>query len=264
MERQPQPLTAEIERRLSTRIPVNEKATLLQGHLGSATHCTLMDLCLDGCRVRTDAEIRVDRGARVELVFRVAGTAFRLAGLTEWTARTREIGVLFTDMSPRREAELVEALGELGAAWQARQAEQRRAEEVLQAAQELVQQRTAEFEAKAAREAALRADAEQAARDKQEAEEGLRSANRELCEAEKAAQQLAGVATSEAKSGSGVAEAVRVTGASAGNPAAANPAAGTQPAGPALTSRTVQDNIINRFNLLTAYHSKYYVDTEKN
>ena len=80
MESQPQPLTAEAERRLSTRIPANEKATLLHGHMGSATHCTLMDLCLDGCRVRTDAEIRVDAGARVELVFRIAGTTFRLSG----------------------------------------------------------------------------------------------------------------------------------------------------------------------------------------
>lgn len=237
MEIVSQALTAEAERRLSKRIPVNERATLLQGHLGSATHCTLMDLCLDGCRVLADVEIRVDCGARVELVFRIAGTAFRLSGVTEWTGRAREVGVAFRDVSPRREAELVEALGELAVAWQAKQAERIRADEVLKAARELVQQRTAELEAKAAREAALRAEAEQAAREKQEAEERLKSSRKELSVAEKAAQQLAWVVTSEAETDARVTEAATNTGASAGNPAAAHPLAGPEPAGPSRRER---------------------------
>lgn len=198
---QPELLNDSAERRLSERIPVNEKATLLQGHLGSATPCTLVDLCLDGCRVRTDAEIRVDAGARVELVFRAAGTAFRLSGVTEWTGRAREVGVAFREVSPRREAELVEALGELSAAWQDKKAERLRAGEALKAAQELVRERTVELEAKTAREAALRADAEQAAGEKREAEERLKCSRMELAEAEKAAQKLAYFAESEAAAG---------------------------------------------------------------
>ncbi len=237
MESQPQPLTAEAERRLSARIPVNEKATLLQGHVGSATHCTLIDLCLDGCRVRTDAEIRVDAGARVELVFRIAGNAFRLSGVTEWTGRAREVGVAFREVSPRREAELVEALGELAEGWRAGQAERLRADEALKAARELVQQRTEELEVKAAREAALRADAEQAAREKREAEERLKSSRKELCEAEKAAQRLACFAASEAGTDARVAEAATNPGAPAGNPAAANSAAVPGQAGPSGRER---------------------------
>lgn len=237
MESQPQPLTAEAERRLSTRIPANEKATLLNGHMGSATQCTLMDLCLDGCRVRADAEIRVDAGARVELAFSIAGTTFRLSGVTEWTGRAREVGVAFRDVSPRREAELVEALGELAETWRAKQAERMRADGVLKAAGELVQQRTAEFEAKAAREAAWRAEAEQAARETREAEERLKSSRKDLSEAEKAAQRLAWVAESESRAHTEVPVMAKDKGAPAGNREAAKTARGSQQSGPSRRER---------------------------
>lgn len=234
---QPELLNDNAERRLSSRIPVNEKATLLLGHMGSARHCTLMDLCLDGCRVQTDADILVDAGARVELVFRAAGTGFRLSGITEWTGRAREFGVAFRDVSPRREAALAEALGELAVAGQTRQAEWMRADEALKAAGELVQRRTAEFEATAAREAALRADLEQAAREKREAEERLKLARRELVGAEKAGQQLARFAESEARPEAPVPVVAKDMGAPAGNTEAANAGEALQRAGTSRRER---------------------------
>ena len=225
---QPDLIAADSERRASTRIPVNERATLLLGHLGSATQCTLLDLSLDGCRLRTDASARLDAGERVELVFRAAGTQFRLGGEAEWASANRDFGVLFTTVSPRREAELVEALGELAVVWQAKQAERQRAEEALKTLQELVAQRAAELEAGAMREAALRAEAEQAAREKREAEERLKAARKELAEAEKAAQEWMQLAASEL-AGVGAAKAAKAAAAPSKKEAALPQAAAMLP-----------------------------------
>jgi hypothetical protein len=243
---QAEPFAEETERRVSTRIPVNERATILLGNAGSAMACTLMDLCLDGCRVRTDGEIRAEAGARVELAFSIDGTGFRLGGVTEWAGTTRELGVLFTGVSPRREAELVEVLGKLAAGGQEKQAERSGAEEALQAARERVQQRTAEFEAKAARETALRAEVESAAREKREAQELLKSAKRELAHAEKAAQQQARVAIAEARPEAQVASAATVTGARAGDGTTLNPPSDAQQMGsPGRERRQAQRHAVD-------------------
>lgn len=93
---------------------MNERATLLLGHVASAAPCVLAEVCLDGCRLRAEGELRVDRGARVEVLFRLRGKGFRLNGVLEQTARTAEIEVAFTGMSPECEAELAE---ELEALW---------------------------------------------------------------------------------------------------------------------------------------------------
>jgi hypothetical protein len=227
---QPEPLTDEAERRLSTRIAVNERATLLQGHLGSATHCTLIDLCLDGCRVLADAEIRVDHGAKVELVFHLCGAAFRLSGVTEWTGRSREVGVSFRGLSPRREAELVEALSELAGKLEAKRAEEARADEATKALREMVARLTAELEAKKRREAQARADAELAAREARQALEKLEAAKKDLAQAEKAAAERPRSVPAETEPGS----AVEAPAVSAKKPA---PVAGTPPAGPARRER---------------------------
>ncbi|HWE86747.1 MAG TPA: PilZ domain-containing protein [Terracidiphilus sp.] len=182
----PKLLTDETERRLSTRIPVNERATLLQGHLGSSTHCTLIDMCLDGCRLRVDGELRVDHGAKVELVFRLCGAAFRLSGVTEWTGRAQEVGVSFREVSPRREAELVEALGELAGKLEAKRAEEARADEARKGLRGTVERLTAELERKRGREAEARAEAEQAASEALHAQETLEAAKKDLAKAERA------------------------------------------------------------------------------
>jgi len=114
VENAAQPQDEDAERRLLTRIRVNERATLLLGHVASASPCVLAELCLDGCRLRSEGEVRVDRGARVEVLFRLRGKRFRLSGVLEQTARTAEIEVAFTGMSPECEAELA---GELDALW---------------------------------------------------------------------------------------------------------------------------------------------------
>ena len=165
------------------RIPVNEKATLLLGHLASVTPCTLVDLSLDGCHVRTDGDIRLERGARVELIFRVGETAFRLGGELEWTARSREFGVCFSGMSSRREAELVETLGELAAK---REAEQARLLAAVDLARAPVERLSAEFAAKTLSETEARAVLERAASEACATKERLEAATKELVAAEKA------------------------------------------------------------------------------
>lgn len=185
MESQPPPTVA-AERRLSTRIPVNEKATLLLGHLASVMPCTLLDLSLDGCRLRTESAIRIERGT-VELIFRIGGTGFRLGGELQWTARSQEFGVCFAEMSARREAELVEVLGELTAKLAEKQAEQVRLDTAANVAREAVERLSAELAAKSAREAELRAAFNAAAGEAREIKDRLEAAKKGLSAAEKAA-----------------------------------------------------------------------------
>jgi len=218
-----QPFAAEAERRLSTRVPVNERATIQLGNVSSAIQCSLMDLSLDGCRVRTDTATGAESGERVEMTFRLAGMAFRLGGVTEWCAPTREIGVLFSGLSPRREAELVEALGELAEKLEAKRAEAARAGDAIRAMRETVELLTAELNAKRSREAQARAEAEQAAREARQAQEKLDAAKRDLSQAEKAEAELA-------RSLPNVIESVTVPDKPAATADKPMPAAGTQPA----------------------------------
>lgn len=189
----PEPPREESESRLSARIPVNERATLLLGHLGSAMPCTLVDVSLDGCRLRTDMETRTGRDVPVEVAFRLGSSSFRLAGRTEWSGNAREIGIYFTEVSPRCETELVEALSQQASNWEAKRAEQDQADRELQAAQERVARLTEEFDATKAREAAARAAVEQAARASREASERLTGAKRDLVAAQKVAERVAAV-----------------------------------------------------------------------
>lgn len=189
------PRTEVAERRESLRIPVEQQATLLLGHLGSAIPCSLIDISLDGCRVRADLVSRGEMAGPVEIAFKINGIPFRLGGVTEWTDGGRVLGVRFVALSPRREAELAEYLGELAADLAAKaekdSAGRQAADEEAKSAREAVETLTAELTAKTGQEEAAKAALERAVRETREVGERLTIARSVLAGAEKAAADYA-------------------------------------------------------------------------
>ena len=117
------------ERRASPRFEVEEDASLLLVSHDSWHPCRVVDLSLDGCRIRTDQPFRAGIGKHVELRFKINGLAFRLSGTTQWTDEGHAVGIRFSYPTRRRQEELEEVLREVEADQAARA--QRAAEEKL-------------------------------------------------------------------------------------------------------------------------------------
>lgn len=90
------------ERRATARIPCRQDASLLLVHQNSFIPCTIVDLSLGGCRVRTKSRFLAGPMIRVEVCFRFHGAMFRLPGVTQWTDRNQAAGIRFLEMSARR------------------------------------------------------------------------------------------------------------------------------------------------------------------
>ncbi len=111
----PEDLVArEQERRGMPRCKVDADATLLALSTGLEMPCRIVELSLGGCRMEMRQRISLGVGAAVETTFKIQGIAFRLSGLTEWTAN-KIIGLSFGPMSSRRRDDLVEVLCEVEA-----------------------------------------------------------------------------------------------------------------------------------------------------
>jgi hypothetical protein len=104
----------EQERRGMPRCKVEADATLLLLSTGSETPCRIVELSLGGCRLEMRQRIPLGVGAPVEANFKIQGIAFRLSGLTEWTAG-KIVGLSFGPVSPRRRDDLMEVLCEVEA-----------------------------------------------------------------------------------------------------------------------------------------------------
>jgi len=102
-------------RRAVPRFYVDEDARILLVNHGSPLPCHVVDLSLNGCRVRTRERFLAGILVRVELSFMVHGLAFRFCGVTQWTDGRNLAGIRFVDVTARRREELAEALAELGA-----------------------------------------------------------------------------------------------------------------------------------------------------
>jgi hypothetical protein len=75
----------------------------------------LFEISLDGCRVHTGRTHTLTTPATVEVLFRINGIAFRLAGCLRWIDSQRNAGIEFAAMAQRRLDTLVELLDELEA-----------------------------------------------------------------------------------------------------------------------------------------------------
>jgi hypothetical protein len=100
-------------RRKVPRHPVNEPASLVLVHHGAAVACRLIDLSLDGCQVRAERQFLAGPRVRIEIIFKVLGEAFRVAGVTEWTRQKRRIGIRFLDVSERKRAALMQLINDI-------------------------------------------------------------------------------------------------------------------------------------------------------
>ena len=108
-----QPTAAQLERRSSARIACNLEGSLLLIHQNSFIPCTLVDLSLGGCRIRTESRLLAGPMVRVEVCFRSKGASLRLPGVTQWTDRNHAAGIRFIDMTPHRIGSLTEFIATL-------------------------------------------------------------------------------------------------------------------------------------------------------
>ena len=102
-----------VERRARPRFPVEEDASLLLVENGLSAQCRIVDLNLEGCRLRTRERLVAAIRARVEVTFKINGIAFRLSGVIRWLDGVRVVGIRFAGMSSRRREEWAEVLGEV-------------------------------------------------------------------------------------------------------------------------------------------------------
>ncbi len=112
-QRTEEPAARRPNRRTAPRFAVDEDASLLLVNQGARMACTLLDLSLTGCRLRTQERFLAGIQVRVEVHFKVRGFAFRFSGVTQWTDRRHLAGIRFVDLPARRRDELAEALSEI-------------------------------------------------------------------------------------------------------------------------------------------------------
>jgi PilZ domain len=106
------------------RFVVDENATLLFVDLALPQKCRMVDLSLEGCRLRSLTPLRVRVHSRVEILFKVNGVTFRLGGTVQWAEEHKGVGIHFHYPTPRRRAELAELLGEVEEAVEAKAAKE--------------------------------------------------------------------------------------------------------------------------------------------
>lgn len=104
------------ERRAYPRYSVEEECQLLLVNHGMPLKARMIDLCLEGCRVRTSEPFPAKVGRAVELAFKVKGFAFRFCGVVRWSDSHQVAGLHFENMIPRRKIELADVLNEMASA----------------------------------------------------------------------------------------------------------------------------------------------------
>ena len=160
------------ERRCGSRYAVDEASVVLLVSHGLPMECRILDLSLEGCRVRTRERFHGGIEFRVEVTFKVNGIAFRFSGITRWTDGQHLVGIHFVDAALRRREALAEVLDEVEAANAAKAAKQE--------AERLAEERKAEAEAQAEAEAKQAQEASgRQAQEKQAREAAERQARRQ-------------------------------------------------------------------------------------
>ena len=122
------------EQRKHFRFPVEGEAMLFAEQTSSYMRCHMLDLGLEGCRLRRVDDFPVQLGMSIEVAFRIAGAMFRFPGTVQWSAKNSILGLHFTKMSEQRKQELADLLGGMREELEARELEARENEK--QAAKE--------------------------------------------------------------------------------------------------------------------------------
>jgi len=95
------------------RYAVDAEATLVMVSPCGDLRGRLLELGMEGCRVRVERACGIRPPAGVEAMFRINGMGFRLAGRLEHLGTDLTAQVRFSPMAPRRHEALLEILAEL-------------------------------------------------------------------------------------------------------------------------------------------------------
>jgi flagellar biosynthesis GTPase FlhF len=169
------------ERRKTPRSVVDEEAQLLLVRDGFTVPCRIVELSLEGCRIKADARLPAGMLVRMETSFKVRGMPFRFSGVGIWTDGANQVGIRFVNMPARRRDELAEILREVeekNAARAKKQAAEKLAAEE-QAAEKLFAKKRAAEERAAKRVTAEQRAAEERAGQEAGRQAALEAASRE-------------------------------------------------------------------------------------
>jgi c-di-GMP-binding flagellar brake protein YcgR len=107
----PAPVTQ--ERRSQVRHQVDTSATIFLVRGGGTLTGRILDLSLNGCRIRTDERFPLGIYTRVETEFRLEGLPFRLGGVVQAIHGPFAVGVRFLDLSERKREQVAELIEEI-------------------------------------------------------------------------------------------------------------------------------------------------------
>jgi hypothetical protein len=114
-------VTEREERRACPRHAVEEPAAIVILERGASFRCSVLDLSMTGCRLRTSLRFPGSAWDRVEVSFKLRGISMRFSGVIQWIDGRQKIGIRFADLTTRRREELAEVLTEVNALNSAKQ-----------------------------------------------------------------------------------------------------------------------------------------------
>jgi c-di-GMP-binding flagellar brake protein YcgR len=101
------------DRRETSREEVDTSAVIYLVKIASRLRGRILDLSLNGCRIRTDERFPVGIYTRVETEFRIEGLPFRLAGVIQAIHDKHTVGIRFLDMSSRKREQVEQLIEEI-------------------------------------------------------------------------------------------------------------------------------------------------------
>jgi hypothetical protein len=101
------------ERRAHPRYPVDEESLLVLVSRGLPVKARIVELSLEGCRIRTCEQFACNLGRHVEVCFKVRGFTFRFSGVVRWTDGRNLVGIHFENLILRRKTDLTEVIDEI-------------------------------------------------------------------------------------------------------------------------------------------------------
>jgi c-di-GMP-binding flagellar brake protein YcgR len=101
------------ERRSALRLPVDEDSVFVIVGYSAPQQARLLDLSLEGCRLRAQATVAVRAGQPIEVFFRLNGVPFRMGGVVQAIHDRNTVGIRFLDLSDRKRQQLLDLIGEI-------------------------------------------------------------------------------------------------------------------------------------------------------
>jgi hypothetical protein len=100
-------------RRRQARQEMDTCATIFLVRIGPTLRGRILDLSLNGCRIRTDVHFPLGIYTRVETEFRLEGLSVRLGGVIQAIHNRNTVGIRFLDLGDRERQQVLELIGEI-------------------------------------------------------------------------------------------------------------------------------------------------------